>query len=161
MNKIILIGRLTADPELRYTQSGVAVGRFTLAVDRPFTNQQGERETDFIDVVVWRNQAENCANYLKKGFLAAVEGRLQIRSYETQDGQRRRVAEVVADRVEFLEGRGEVQAMPESSCLALAAEWQTAVLGMRATEDSALTVNQMNSRTIWTWTICLSSAISR
>ena len=103
MNKIILIGRLTADPELRYTQSGVAVGRFTLAVDRPFTNQQGERETDFIDVVVWRNQAENCANYLKKGFLAAVEGRLQIRSYETQDGQRRRVAGVVADRVEFLE----------------------------------------------------------
>lgn len=103
MNRIILIGRLTADPELRYTQSGAAVAHFTLAVDRPFTNQQGERETDFIDIVVWRKQAESCANYLRKGASAGVEGRLQIRSYETQDGQRRRVAEVVADRVEFLE----------------------------------------------------------
>lgn len=103
MNRIVLVGRLTADPELRYTQSGTAVAHFTLAVDRPFSNQQGERETDFIDIVVWRGQAEHCANYLQKGASAAVEGRLQIRSYETQDGQKRRVAEVVADRVEFLE----------------------------------------------------------
>jgi len=103
VNRIVLVGRLTADPELRYTQNGVAVARFTLAVDRPFVNQQGERGTDFIDIVVWRNQAENCATFLEKGAMAAVEGRLQIRSYETQDGQKRRVAEVVADRVEFLE----------------------------------------------------------
>ena len=103
MNRVILVGRLTADPELRYTQSGVAVANFTLAVNRPFTNQQGEREADFIDIVAWRNQGENCANYLHKGQMAAVDGRLQIRSYETQDGQKRRVAEVVADRVEFLE----------------------------------------------------------
>ncbi len=101
LNKVILIGRLTRDPELRYTASGIPVGRFTLAVDRSFTNQQGERETDFIDIVVWRKLAEVCANNLGKGRLVAVEGRLQIRSYETQDGQKRRVAEVVADNVRF------------------------------------------------------------
>jgi len=97
------VGRLAQQPELRYTQNGVAVARFTVAVSRPFTNQQGEREADFIDIVVWRAQAENCANYLAKGRLVGVEGRLQIRSYETAEGQKRRVAEVVADRVEFLD----------------------------------------------------------
>lgn len=102
LNVVVLIGRLTRDPELRYTPNGVAVGGFTLAVDRPFTNQQGEREADFIDVVVWRKLAEACANNLSKGRLAAVRGRLQIRSYEGRDGQRRRVAEVVADDVRFL-----------------------------------------------------------
>jgi single-strand DNA-binding protein len=102
LNSVVLVGRLTRDPELRYTPSGVAVCNFTLAVDRPFTNQQGERETDFIDIVVWRQQAENVSQHLSKGRLAAVQGRLQIRSYETQDGQRRRVAEVVADSVRFL-----------------------------------------------------------
>lgn len=114
MNKILLVGRLTRDPELRYTQTGVAVARFTVAVNRPFTNQQGERVADFIDVVTWRTQAENCANYLTKGRLVGVEGRLQIRSYETQDGQKRRAAEVVADRVEFLERsrEGASQAVP-------------------------------------------------
>ena len=81
MNRVVLIGRLTADPELRFTQNGIAVARFTLAVDRTFANQQGERETDFIDIVVWRKQAENCGQYLKKGHLAAVDGRLQVRSY--------------------------------------------------------------------------------
>ncbi|MDI7246452.1 MAG: single-stranded DNA-binding protein [Bacillota bacterium] len=103
MNKVLLVGRLAQQPELRYTQNGVAVARFTVAVNRPFTNQQGEREADFIDVVVWRAQAENCANYLAKGRLVGVEGRLQIRSFETSEGQKRRVAEVVADRVEFLD----------------------------------------------------------
>lgn len=103
LNRVILIGRLTADPQLRYTQSGVAVTSFSLAVDRPYTNQQGERGTDFIDIVVWRKLAETCANYLSKGRLTAVEGRLQIRSYEAQDGTKRRVAEVVADNVRFLE----------------------------------------------------------
>lgn len=103
LNKVILIGRLTRDPELRYTASGVPVATFTLAVDRPFTNQQGERETDFINIVAWRRLAETCANNLGKGRLVAVDGRLQIRSYETPEGQRRRVAEVVAGDVRFLD----------------------------------------------------------
>lgn len=103
MNHIVLIGRLTRDPELRYTQNGLAVANFDLAVDRPTTNQQGERQTDFIRIIAWQKQAELCANYLKKGRLVGVEGRLQIRSYETQDGQKRRVAEVVANYVQFLD----------------------------------------------------------
>lgn len=103
MNHIVLIGRLTRDPELRYTPNGVAVANFTLAVDRPVANQQSEREADFIRIVAWQKQAEVCANYLKKGRLVAVEGRLQIRNYETQDGQKRQAAEVIANRVQFLE----------------------------------------------------------
>lgn len=103
LNKVILIGRLTRDPELRYTpNSGTAVGSFTLAVNRIGGKQE---ETDFIDIVVWGKQAENCAQYLQKGSLAAVDGRLQIRSYEAKDGQKRRVAEVVAFSVQFLSGR--------------------------------------------------------
>jgi len=102
-NRIILIGRLTRDPELRYVPSGQPVASFTLAVDRPFTNQQGERDTDFIDIVAWRKLAEQVSQHLVKGRLVAVEGRLQIRSYETQDGQKRKVAEVVADGVRFLD----------------------------------------------------------
>jgi len=103
LNRIILIGRLTRDPELRYVPSGQPVASFTLAVDRPFTNQAGERETDFIDVVAWRKLADQVAQHLTKGRLVAVEGRLQIRSYETQEGQKRKVAEVVADSVRFLD----------------------------------------------------------
>lgn len=103
LNRIILIGRLTRDPELRYVPSGQPVASFTLAVDRPFVNQQGERATDFIDVVAWRRLAEQVTQHLNKGRLVAVEGRLQIRSYETQDGQKRKVAEVVADGVRFLD----------------------------------------------------------
>ncbi len=104
LNQVVLIGRLTHDPELRYTAgSGVPVTNFQLAVDRPFTNQQGERDTDFIRIVVWRKQAENCANYLKKGRLAAITGRLQVRSYEDNEGVNRKVVEVVADNVKFLE----------------------------------------------------------
>jgi len=103
LNRIILIGRLTRDPELRYVPSGQPVASFTLAVDRPFVNQQGERATDFIDVVAWRRLAEQVTQHLSKGRLVAVEGRLQIRSFETQDGQKRRVAEVVADAVRFLD----------------------------------------------------------
>lgn len=103
MNRIILIGRLVRDVDLRYTRNGLPVGRFTLAVDRPFTSQDGARETDFIDIVVWRKQAENCAKFLGKGRLVAVEGRLQIRSYDDQNGIRRKVAEVVADQIKFLD----------------------------------------------------------
>lgn len=102
LNRIVLIGRLTKDPELRYTPNGKAVATFTLAVDRQFKNQQGEREADFINIVVWGTQGENCANYLSKGKLAAVDGRLQIRSFDGQDGQRRWTTEVVADTVRFL-----------------------------------------------------------
>lgn len=103
LNRVILIGRLTKDPELRYTPSGVAVTQFTLAVDRGFTNQQGEREADFIPIVTWRQLAETVANYLRKGRLAAVEGRIQVRSYDNSEGRRVYVTEVVADNVRFLE----------------------------------------------------------
>jgi len=103
LNRVILIGRLTRDPELRYTPSGVAVTQFTLAVDRPFTNQQNQREADFIPIVTWRQLAETCANYLRKGRLTAVEGRIQVRSYDNNEGRRVYVTEVVADNVRFLE----------------------------------------------------------
>lgn len=103
LNRVILIGRLTRDPELRYTPSGVAATQFTLAVDRPFTGQNGEREADFIPVVTWRQLAETCANYLRKGRLTAVEGRIQIRHYENNEGKRVYVTEIVADSVRFLE----------------------------------------------------------
>ncbi|MDI6871492.1 MAG: single-stranded DNA-binding protein [Bacillota bacterium] len=103
LNRIILIGRLTADPALRYTQSGKAVTRFTLAVDRRPRGGQAERETDFIDIVVWEKLGELCANHLGKGRMVAVEGRLQIRSYDAQDGTKRKAAEVVAENVQFLD----------------------------------------------------------
>ncbi len=106
LNRVILIGRLTRDPELRYVPSGHPVASFSLAVDRPFTNQAGERETDFIDIVAWRKLADQVSQHLSKGRLVAVEGRLQIRSYETQDGQKRKVAEIVADAVRFLDRKG-------------------------------------------------------
>ncbi|SED13815.1 single-strand DNA-binding protein [Paenibacillus sp. GP183] len=98
LNRVILIGRLTKDPELRYTPAGVAVTQFTLAVDRPFTSSQSkEREADFINIVTWRQLAETCANYLRKGRLTAVEGRLQIRNYDNNEGRKVYVTEVVAD----------------------------------------------------------------
>ncbi len=103
LNRIILIGRLTQDPELRYTQSGAAVASFSLAVDRQRANQAGERETDFINIVAWQKLGELCAQYLRKGRMAAVEGRLQIRQYENREGQKVRAAEVVADNVRFLD----------------------------------------------------------
>ncbi|OMF17198.1 single-stranded DNA-binding protein [Paenibacillus amylolyticus] len=103
LNRVILIGRLTRDPELRYTPTGVATTSFTLAVDRPFTSQGGEKEADFIPVVTWRQLAETCANYLRKGRLAAVEGRIQIRNYENNEGKRVYVTEIIADNVRFLE----------------------------------------------------------
>lgn len=109
MNRVVLVGRLTKDPELRYTANGIAVATFTLAVNRTFTNQQGEREADFINCVIWRRPAENVANYLKKGSLAGVDGRLQTRNYEGQDGRRVYVTEVVADSVQFLDTRGSNQ----------------------------------------------------
>lgn len=102
LNRVILIGRLTKDPELRYTPNGVAVARFTLAVDRRQAKDR-EKEADFIDIVVWQKQAENCANYIGKGRLVAVDGRLQIRSYDDSQGIRRKAAEVIAENVRFLD----------------------------------------------------------
>lgn len=96
---------MTKDPELRYTPTGTAVAQFILAVDRPFQNGQGEREADFIQVVTWRGLAESCANYLRKGRLSAVEGRLQIRHYDNNEGRRVYVTEIMADNVRFLEGQ--------------------------------------------------------
>ncbi len=107
LNRIILIGRLTRDPEAKYTPSGIPVTTFSIAVDRPQSaeaRQQGaEKQTDFIDIVTWRQTAEFAANYLQKGRLVAIEGKLQIRSYVTQDGQQRKAAEVVADNVRPLD----------------------------------------------------------
>jgi single-strand DNA-binding protein len=103
LNRVILIGNLTRDPELRYTPDGTPVASFTIAVNRSFTTRQGEREADFIPIVVWRKRAETCSEYLAKGSQVAVDGRLQIRNYEDKDGIKRRVAEVVAWRVEFLQ----------------------------------------------------------
>lgn len=109
LNRVILIGRLVKEPELRYTPSGVAVAKFTLAVDRRQSKDR-EKETDFIDIVVWQKQAETCANYLGKGRLVAIEGRLQIRSYEDNQGIRRKAAEVVAENVRFLDRAKEAAA---------------------------------------------------
>lgn len=103
VNKVILVGRLCTDPELKYTPSGVAVANFRIAVDRPFANAQGERETDFIDIVTWRQNAEFVNTYVSKGRLVLVEGRIQVRQWQTQEGQRRRTTEVVADSVRSLE----------------------------------------------------------
>jgi single-strand DNA-binding protein len=103
MNRTVLVGRLTADPNLRYTPNGVPVATFTLAVNRPFSNQAGEKEVDFINCVVWRKPAENVANFLKKGSLAGVDGRIQTRNYEGQDGKKVYVTEVLAESVQFLE----------------------------------------------------------
>ena len=105
LNKIFIMGRLTRDPELRRTPTGTAVTSFSLAVDRDFKGQNGEKETDFIDVVAWRNTAEFVAKYFGKGRMAVVEGRLQIRDWEDKDGNNRRSAEVVADNVYFADSK--------------------------------------------------------
>ncbi len=107
MNKAILIGNLTRDPETRTTSSGVPMTTFTLAINRRFTNQQGVREADFIPVITWRQQAELCARYLTKGRKCCVVGTIQTRTYDAQDGTKRYVTEVVADEVEFIGAQGQ------------------------------------------------------
>lgn len=109
LNRVVLVGRLTKDPDLRYTPNGVAVANFTVAVNRPFSNQQGNREADFINCVIWRRQAENLANYMKKGSMVGVDGRIQTRSFDGQDGKRVFITEVVAESVQFLESKGSSQ----------------------------------------------------
>ena len=105
MNKVILVGNLTRDPELTETPSGVAVCRFAIAVSRDYANSDGTRETDFFNITVWRGRAENCGKYLKKGNKVAIVGSLQNRSYEDKDGIKRNITDVVANEVEFLTPR--------------------------------------------------------
>lgn len=119
LNKIILMGRLVRDPELRRTNSGTAVASFALAVDRDFKSQSGEKETDFIDIVAWRNTAEFVSKYFSKGRMAAVEGRLQIRDWTDKDGGKRRSAEVIADNVYFGDAKRETNANPQDNFDAL------------------------------------------
>lgn len=105
INRAILVGRLTKDPELRRTTNDIAVATFTLAVNRQYSNQSGEREADFIQCVVWRRQAETVSQFLSKGSLVGVEGRIQTRTYDDQDGNRKYITEIVCDSVQFLETR--------------------------------------------------------
>lgn len=109
INNVVLVGRLTKDAELRYTPSNVAVATFTLAVNRNFKNQNGEREADFINCVMWRQQAENIANWAKKGTLIGITGRIQTRNYENQQGQRVYVTEVAAETFQVMESRNNQQ----------------------------------------------------
>lgn len=107
MNKLIILGRLVRDPEIRYTQTGKVVAQFTLAVDRPFSNEEGQRESDFIPVVIWGKQAETIGNNVHKGQRLLVEGRLQIRSYDAKDGSKRYVTECVASGFSFIEKKAD------------------------------------------------------
>ena len=107
MNRVDLVGRLTRDPELRHTSSGRAVCQLNLAINRTFTNQNGEREADFINIIVWRKQAENVCNFLDKGSQVAIEGRIQTGSYTDKDGNNRTSFEVVADNVQFLDSKSQ------------------------------------------------------
>ncbi len=102
LNNVVLIGRLTKNCDLRYTPNGTAVASFTLAVDRPFA-KEGQQQVDFIPIVVWNKQAENCANHIGKGRLVAIEGRIQVRTYDGNNGQRKWVTEVIAENVRFLD----------------------------------------------------------
>lgn len=111
INNVVLVGRITRDPELRYTPQNQAVATFSLAVNRQFKNANGEREADFINCVIWRQQAENLANWAKKGALIGVTGRIQTRNYENQQGQRVYVTEVVADNFQMLESRSAREGM--------------------------------------------------
>ena len=115
MNKALLVGRLTRDPELRHTQTGRAVCQISIAINRPFSNQDGQREADFINVVVWDKQAENLAKYVKKGSQVAVEGRIQTRNYDNNEGKKVYVTEVVAQSVQFLDSKSSTSVAPSSN----------------------------------------------
>lgn len=109
INRVVLLGRLTRDVDLKYTQSGTAVGSFSLAVQRPFKDANGERSSDFVNAIIWRKPAENFANFVHKGSLVGIEGRLQTRNYENNQGQRVYVTEVVVDNFSLLEKKGDSQ----------------------------------------------------
>jgi single-strand DNA-binding protein len=114
MNKVMLVGRLTAKPELRYTASNTAMVRFSVAINRPFTNSEGKREADFINVVAWRKQAETISKFFDKGSLISIEGRLQNGSYDDKDGNKRYTMDVVLENFEFVEGKNRDTAASES-----------------------------------------------
>jgi single-strand DNA-binding protein len=139
LNKILLIGNLTRDPELRYVPSGTAVATFTLAVNRVYNSQAGEKkeETSFIRIVVWGRRAEVCGEYLSKGSPVFVEGRLQSRSWEAQDGQKRSTIEVIADNVQFLRGGGSGEKASDQSGKAQAAPAQEEVESINLNDDAA------------------------
>lgn len=115
MNRVSLVGRLTQKPELRYTGSNLPFVRFSVAVNRTYTNQQGQREADFINIVAWRKQAENICNFLDKGSLVSIDGRLQTGSYDDKDGNKRYTVEVLADSVQFLESKSQNQSRSQNS----------------------------------------------
>lgn len=115
INNVVLVGRLTKDADLRYTSNGTAVASFTIAVNRTFTNQQGEREADFINCVIWRKSAESFSNFTKKGALVGVEGRIQTRYYDNQEGQRVYVTEVVVDTFSLLEPKSKTEQRTDNS----------------------------------------------
>jgi len=114
MNRVTLVGRLTSKPELKYTSSNLPFSRFSLAVNRTYSNQQGQKETDFISIVIWRKQAENVCNFLDKGSLVSVDGRIQTGSYKDKDGNTKYTFEVVADSVQFLESKAQSQSRATS-----------------------------------------------
>ncbi|MGE5456079.1 MAG: single-stranded DNA-binding protein [Ignavibacteriales bacterium] len=110
MNRVCLIGRLTTKPELKYTSANIPFTRFSIAIDRTFNNAQGQKETDFINIIVWRKQAENVCQYLDKGSLVSIDGRIQTGSFNDKDGNKRYTTDIVADNVQFLESKGKSQA---------------------------------------------------
>lgn len=112
MNRVCLVGRLTKDPELKYSQNGTAICNFTLAVDRPYKNSQGEKETDFLSCIVFGRIGENCAEYLGKGKRVAIDGRVQTRNYENKDGKKVYVTEIIADNVQFLTPKSKTDEAP-------------------------------------------------
>lgn len=114
INRVVLVGRITKDPDLKYTQSNIPVVSFTLAVNRQYTDQQGERQADFVNCVVWRRQAENLAKFVSKGALLGVEGRIQTRQYESEQGMRY-ITEVLADSIQFLESRSDGERTEKTS----------------------------------------------
>ncbi len=115
MNRVCLVGRLTAKPELRYTSSNIPYTRFAIAVNRTFNNAQGQKEADFINISVWRRSAENCANYLDKGSQVSIEGRIQTGSYTDKDGNKRTSFDVMADSVQFLDTKRQAEARATSN----------------------------------------------
>src|SRR5574344_2787303 len=114
MNRVMLIGRLTTKPELRYTSSNLPYTRFSIAINRTYSNNQGQRETDFINIIAWRKQAENVCNFLDKGSLVSVEGKLQTNNFTDKDGNKRYSMDVIADSVQFLESKGQSQTRQSS-----------------------------------------------
>lgn len=112
MNKALLVGRTTTKPELKYTSSNIPYTRFSIAINRTYSNAQGDRETDFINIVVWRKQAENVCNYVNKGSLVAIEGRIQTSNFTDKDGNKRYTTDIQADNVQFLESKAQSQSRP-------------------------------------------------